>query len=49
MAQLSRDAGVTLGAALYSDALSRPGQPGATYLQMMRHNVSQIAAGIKLN
>ena len=49
MAQLSRDAGVTVGAALYSDALSRAGQPGATYLQMMRHNVSQIAAGMKLN
>jgi zinc/manganese transport system substrate-binding protein len=49
MAQLSRDAGVTVGAALYSDALSRAGQPGATYLQMMRHNVGQIAAGMKLN
>jgi zinc/manganese transport system substrate-binding protein len=49
MAQLSRDAGVTVGASLYSDALSRAGQPGATYLQMMRHNVGQIAAGMKLN
>ncbi len=49
MAQLSRDAGVTVGVALYSDALSRAGQPGATYLQLMRHNVSQIAAGMKLN
>lgn len=47
--QLSKDAGVTPGAALYSDALSAPGKPGATYLQMMRHNVTQLAAGMKLN
>jgi zinc/manganese transport system substrate-binding protein len=49
LAQLSKDAGVKVGAALYSDALSSPGKPGATYLQMMRHNVTQLAAGMKLN
>lgn len=49
LAQLSRDAGVSVGAALYSDALSDAGQPGATYLQMMRHNVTQLVAGMKLN
>jgi zinc/manganese transport system substrate-binding protein len=49
LAQLSKDAGVSVGAALYSDALSNADQPGATYLQMMRHNVTQLAAGMKLN
>lgn len=49
LTQLSKDAGVKPGAALYSDALSGPGKPGATYLQMMRHNVTQLAAGMKLN
>ena len=49
LAQLSRDAGVSVGAALYSDALSDAGQPGATYLQMMRHNVTQLVAGMMLN
>jgi zinc/manganese transport system substrate-binding protein len=49
LAQLARDAGVTVGAALYSDALSSADKPGATYLQMMRHNVTQLAAGMKLN
>ncbi len=49
LAQLSKDAGVSVGAALYSDALSNAGQPGATYLQMMRHNVTQLVAGMKLN
>jgi zinc/manganese transport system substrate-binding protein len=34
---------------LYADALSGPDQPGTTYLLMMRHNVSQLAAGMKLN
>ena len=49
LAQLSKDAGTTPGAKLYADALSAPDQPGATYLLMMRHNVSQIAAGMRLN
>ncbi len=49
LAQLSKDAGVTLGASLYSDALSAADKPGATYLQMMRHNVTQLVAGMKRN
>ena len=49
LAQLSKDAGVSVGAALYSDALSSPDKPGATYLQMMRHNITQLVAGMKLN
>jgi zinc/manganese transport system substrate-binding protein len=47
--QLSKDAGATVGASLYADALSGPDQPGATYLQMMRHNVTQLAVGMRLN
>jgi zinc/manganese transport system substrate-binding protein len=49
LAQLSQDAGVTVGASLYADALSSADKPGATYLQMMRHNVTQLVAGMKLN
>ncbi|MEZ7846884.1 MAG: zinc ABC transporter substrate-binding protein [Polaromonas sp.] len=49
LAQLSKDAGTTPGAKLYADALSAPDQPGATYLRMMRHNVTQLAAGMRLN
>ena len=49
LTQLSQDAGTTVGAKLYADALSGPDQPGATYLLMMRHNVSQLAAGMLLN
>lgn len=49
IAQLSKDAGATLGASLYADALSAPDQPGATYLQMVRHNVAHLVAGMRLN
>jgi zinc/manganese transport system substrate-binding protein len=49
LAQLSQDAGVSVGAKLYADALSNPDQAGATYLLMMRHNVSQLATGMLLN
>lgn len=49
LAQLAKDAGTTVGATLYSDALSSADKPGATYLQMMRHNVTQLAAGMKRN
>lgn len=49
IAQLSKDAGATLGASLYADALSPAGQPGATYLQMLRHNVTQLVTGMRQN
>lgn len=49
VAQLSQDAGTTVGASLYADALSAADKPGATYLQMMRHNVTQLVAGMQRN
>ena len=49
LAQLAKDTGVTVGASLYADALSSADKPGATYLQMMRHNVTQLIAGMGLN
>ena len=49
LAQIAKDTGVTLGAKLYVDALSGPAEPGSSYLLMMRHNVTQLAAGMKLN
>ncbi len=47
--QLSKDAGATVGASLYADALSAPGQPGASYLQMARYNVTALVAGMQKN
>ncbi len=49
MKQLSKDAGVTPGATLYSDALSGPGGPASTYLNMMTYNLTQLVAGMNLN
>lgn len=47
--QLSKDAGVSVGATLYSDALSGASGPAATYLQMMNHNLTQLVAAMHLN
>lgn len=47
--QLSRDAGVAMGASLYADALSGTDPAGATYLRMMRHNVTQLVLGMQRN
>lgn len=49
LTQLSQDAGTAVGGKLYADALSSPDQPGASYLLMMRHNVNQLVAGMRMN
>ena len=49
LAQLSKDAGVKAGPALYADALSGPDGPASSYLQLMRHNIAQLAAGMRGN
>ena len=38
--QVAREAGARVGGRLYSDALSAPGGPAATYQAMMRHNAT---------
>jgi zinc/manganese transport system substrate-binding protein len=49
LAQLSTDAGVSVGATLYSDALSDARGPASTYLKMMQHNLAKLTAGMQLN
>ena len=49
LVQLSQDAGVTAGATLYVDALSKATGPADSYLKLMRHNITQIVAGMKQN
>ena len=49
IAQLSKDAGVSVGATLYSDALSKASGPAPTYMKMMRHNLTQLVAGMQQN
>ncbi|OZI33514.1 metal ABC transporter substrate-binding protein [Bordetella genomosp. 5] len=45
--QIARETGAKVGGTLYSDALSQPGQPGATYLGMFEWNVDQLAAALR--
>ncbi len=47
MTSIAAEAGVTLAPTLYSDALGPAGSPGATYIEMMRSNVSTIVAALR--
>jgi zinc/manganese transport system substrate-binding protein len=47
--QIARESGGVVGPRLYSDALSAPGGPAATYAAMMRHNVTALVAGMLKN
>jgi zinc/manganese transport system substrate-binding protein len=48
MAQmLARETGAVLGGTVYSDALSAPGGPAPTYLDMLRHNTELFAAAMQ--
>lgn len=44
--QIARDAGVTVGPALYTDALGEPGTDGDTYLKLIRYNVTTIVRAL---
>jgi zinc/manganese transport system substrate-binding protein len=45
--RIAQEAGVRVGGRLYSDALSRPDGPAASYLQMMQHNIAQIVRALR--
>lgn len=47
--QLAAEAGATVGGALYSDALSTPQGPAATYIDLMRANTKALAAAMAQN
>ena len=49
VAEIARDSGASVGPRLYSDALSKPDGPAATYEAMMRHNVTALVAGMQKN
>ena len=49
LAQLGKDTGVTPGATLYVDALSKATGPADSYLKLMRYNINQLVAGMKQN
>jgi zinc/manganese transport system substrate-binding protein len=46
MDQIARETGAAIGGTLYSDALSEPGGPAGTYIEMMRHNIRQFTKAL---
>lgn len=48
MQQISKEAGATLGGKLYADALSKSDGPAPTYLLLMRYNIGQLLAQLKM-
>jgi zinc/manganese transport system substrate-binding protein len=44
--QVRAETGARVGGTLYSDALSGPNGPAATYLDMMRHNLNTLTAAL---
>lgn len=44
--QITAETGASVGGTLFSDALSGPDGPAATYLDMMRHNVATLTAAL---
>ncbi|HEV3186004.1 MAG TPA: metal ABC transporter substrate-binding protein [Xanthobacteraceae bacterium] len=46
MEQIARETGARIGGKLYSDALSEPNGPAATYIDMMQHNIREFAKAL---
>jgi zinc/manganese transport system substrate-binding protein len=44
--RIAEETGATIGERLYSDALSGPAGPAATYIDMMRHNIRALSAAL---
>ena len=49
MQRISRETGSVIGGTLYGDALSKPGAAAGTYIEMIRHDVTAMKAGMLLN
>ena len=46
MQQIAKETGARVGGTLYSDALSEPGGPAATYIDMMRNNIRELGKAL---
>ena len=46
MQRIASETGAKLGSRVYSDALSGPGWPAPTYIDMMRHNIRAFSAAL---
>jgi zinc/manganese transport system substrate-binding protein len=46
MERIAKETGARIGEKVYSDALSEPGGPAGTYIDMMRHNIRAFSAAL---
>lgn len=46
MLQIARESGAKAGGRIFSDALSEPGGPAPTYIEMMRNNLREFSAAL---
>jgi zinc/manganese transport system substrate-binding protein len=49
MERISKETGATIGGTLYGDALSKPDGEAGTYIDMIRHDIATLKAGMLLN
>jgi zinc/manganese transport system substrate-binding protein len=47
--RISKETGAVIGGTIYSDALSQPDGPAGTYVDMIRHDITMLKAGMLLN
>ncbi|MBI1906970.1 MAG: zinc ABC transporter substrate-binding protein [Rhodocyclales bacterium] len=45
--RISEESGARIGGTLYSDTLSEAGGPASTYIELMRHNLRTLMAGLQ--
>lgn len=46
MERIAKETGARIGSRVYSDALSEPGGPAGTYIDMVRHNIRAFSAAL---
>jgi len=46
MQRIAKETGARIGGTLYSDALTEPGGPAPTYIDLIRHNIATLAAAL---
>jgi zinc/manganese transport system substrate-binding protein len=45
--RIAAETGIRIGGTLYTDTLSNPDGPAASYVDMMRHNIREIVEGLR--
>jgi zinc/manganese transport system substrate-binding protein len=49
MERIAKETGATIAGTLYGDSLSKPGGEAGTYIEMIRHDVATLKAGMLKN